>query len=119
VTVPDGPDEPTRARGVRRPAPGYEWLETRSLGRRSHHAGSAGSTPSHPPGDTGVGAALALCTLAPSLPVSPMSVTPTPIDPDAVHAHAARRRTTSFVNQPLVALALTVLFLVCYPSACW
>jgi hypothetical protein len=41
-----------------------------------------------------------------------MSVTPNPIDPDAVDAHAARR-TTSFVNPPLVALALTVLFLVC------
>jgi hypothetical protein len=42
-----------------------------------------------------------------------MSVTPIPIDPDAVDAHADRRRTTSFVNPTLVALALTVLFLVC------
>jgi hypothetical protein len=43
-----------------------------------------------------------------------MSVTPNPMDPDAVDPHgAARRRTTSFVNPPLVALALTVHFLVC------
>jgi hypothetical protein len=42
-----------------------------------------------------------------------MSVTPNPMDPDAVDAQAARRRTTSFVNPPLVVLGLIVLFLVC------
>ena len=43
-----------------------------------------------------------------------MSVTPNPKDADAVdRPGAARPRTISFVNLPLVALALTVAFLVC------
>jgi hypothetical protein len=43
-----------------------------------------------------------------------MSVTPNPMDPDAVdRPGAARRPRLSFVNPPLVALALTVVFLVC------